>query len=196
MSYRDEEMGEFMKIIGYVASPRKDGNTAYVIEQIIEKSKSKNLETEIYYASNFDISPCKGCLWCVDKDKCAIEDDMQKIYTSLKDTDVLVIGTPIYMGQMTGQAKVFMDRLYPQATPRFSPYYNPENVGKKLILVFTQGNPDTSKFQTYIDYTKSIFEMLEFDVVDVLVIGGTRENPACKQEKITEEIDNLFEKIC
>lgn len=184
-----------MKMIGYIASPHKNGNTAYVVEQIIEKGKNKNAETEIYYASDFEVSPCKGCLWCVDKDKCAIEDDMQKIYLSLKNTDILVIGTPIYMGQMTGQAKVFIDRLYPQVSPRFSPYYNPENAGKKLVLVFTQGNPDTSKFQSYIEYTKSMFEMLEFDVIDVLVIGGTRKTPACEQQEITEKIENLCNKL-
>ena len=175
-----------MKIIGYVGSPRKSGNTAYVIEQILKDTK--NAETEIYYSGELDISPCKGCLWCVDKDKCAINDDMQQIYDSLKSTDILIIGMPIYMGQMTGQAKVFTDRLYPQISPRFSPHYNPENAGKKLILVFTQGNPDITKFQTYIDYTVSVFEMLEFNVIDIIIVGGTRTTPAKEQKEAREKI--------
>ena len=180
-----------MKIIGYVGSPHKNGNTAFVVEKIL--SNAKNAETEIYYANEFEAAPCNGCLWCVDKDKCVINDDMQKIYASMKNADVLVIGTPIYMGQMTGQTKVFMDRLYPQISPRFSPYYNPENAGKKLVLVFTQGNPDISKFQAYIDYTKLVFEMLEFNVIDVIVVGGTRTTPASEQKELNEKLAQIRE---
>lgn len=184
-----------MKIIGYVASPHKNGNTAFVVEQIMENAKKKNAQTEIYYSSNFDVSPCQGCLWCVDKDKCIIDDNMQEIYASLKNTDVLIIGTPIYMGQMTGQAKVFIDRLYPQVVPRFSPYYNTKNAGKKLILVFTQGNPDEKKFQSYIDYTKMMFEMLEFEIIDTIVVGSTRQIPANEQKKLVEKIKTLCQKL-
>jgi len=183
-----------VKIIGYVGSPHKNGNTAFVVKQILKNAK--NAETEIYYSSELEVSPCKGCLWCVDKDKCVINDDMQKIYTSMKKADVLVIGTPIYMGQMTGRTKVFTDRLYPQISPCFSPYYNPENAGKKLVLVFTQGNPDITKFQTYIDYTKAMFEMLEFNVIDVITVGGTRTTPASEQKEVSEKLKqtkNLLE---
>ena len=167
-----------MKIIGYVASPRKDGNTAWVLNKILEGAKEQGAETQIWYSGELDIKPCKGCLGCVRGDGCVVKDDMQKIYSALKEADALVLGSPIYMGKMSAQAKIFNDRLFACITPRFSPHFKEENAGKKLILVFTQGNPDPSMFRPYIEYTEKMFRMLEFDVRDVRVVAGTREGPA------------------
>jgi hypothetical protein len=51
-------------------------------------------------------------------------------------------------------------------------------VKKKLIIAFTQGNPNSNLFQPYFDYTKSMFELLEFEVKGVYVIAGMRNEPA------------------
>ena len=95
------------------------------------------------------------------------KDDMPMIYSALKQADTLILGTPIYMVMMSGQAKIFMDRLFAYLTPLFSPRYKEGNNGKKLILVYTQGNPNTDMFRAHIDYTEKIFRMLKFDVTAV-----------------------------
>jgi multimeric flavodoxin WrbA len=99
----------------------------------------------------------------------------------LEHADALVFGSPVYMGQMSAQAKIFMDRLFGSAQyqPRFHPGFKATNAPKqKLILVFTQGNPDAGKFQVYYDYTKTMAQMLEFDVKDVVVVAGMRSEAA------------------
>ncbi len=116
---------------------------------------------------------------------------MQGIYDALKNTDALVLGSPIYMGQMSAQAKIFTDRLFAQISPRFSPKFKEENAGKKLVLAFTQGNPDYSMFETYYDYTKKMFQLLEFDVRDVLVVTGMRNEPAHKRKDLHSTIKNI-----
>ena len=88
------------------------------------------------------------------------------------------------MGQMSAQAKIFTDRLFAQISPRFSPRYKEKAVKKKLLLVFTQGNPDAGLFRVYFDYTKHIFQVLEFDVKDVVVVAGTRNGPACERKDL------------
>ena len=185
-----------MKVIGFVASPRKSGNTATVVNKILEGAHEAGAETQVHYASELDINACKGCLGCVQSDKCVINDDMQKIYNALKTADALVLGSPVYMGQMSGQAKIFTDRLFAQITPRFSPRFKPENAGKKLILVFTQGNPDASVFQQYYDYTKKMFQMLEFDVKDMIIVTNMRKESAKDktdlQTRLAETVAALF----
>ncbi|MDR1194122.1 MAG: flavodoxin family protein [Peptococcaceae bacterium] len=168
-----------MKIIGFNASPRKSGNTAWAISQILESAAETGAEIQIFHSGELTISPCKGCLGCAKSgDGCVVADDMREIYAALKQADALVLGSPLYMAQMSGQAKVFTDRLFAQITPRFSPRFKEENAGKKLILVFTQGNPDQSKFQAYYDYTKNMFRLLEFDVRDMIIVTGTRGGQA------------------
>ena len=168
-----------MKITGFIGSPRKSGNTAWVIEKILEGAKQTGAEIVLFSSSDLDIKPCRGCYGCKNNDNgCVIKDDMQKIYAELKNTDAIVFASPVYMGQMTGQAKVFMDRLFSVNSPRFSPHYKEQEAKKKLLLVFTQGNPDKTKFQTYFNYTKQLFEMLEYDVNDTIIIAGTRTTEA------------------
>ncbi|HEY3416773.1 MAG TPA: flavodoxin family protein, partial [Armatimonadota bacterium] len=123
----------------------------------------------------------QGCLGCHQGDRdrgCIINDDMQILYDALAHADALVLGSPIYMGQMSGQAKIFTDRLFAQISPRFSPHYKEENAGKRLILAFTQGNPDAGMFQVYVDYTKHMFQLLGFAVQEVVVVAGMRNESA------------------
>jgi multimeric flavodoxin WrbA len=103
---------------------------------------------------------------------------MQKLYDALEQADALVLGSPVYMGQMSAQAKIVTDRLFARFSPRFSPYFKEGNAKKKLILVFTQGNPDAGLFQLYFEYTKTMFQLLEFDVKEVLIVAGMRNEPA------------------
>jgi multimeric flavodoxin WrbA len=182
-----------MKIIGFTASPRKQGNTAWVVDAILEGAKEQGAETESWYFSDLDIKPCLSCYGCRQGDlagertRCIIKDDMQKLYDALEHADALVLGSPVYMGQMSAQAKIFMDRLFGSAQyqPRFHPGFKEKNVPKqKLILVFTQGNPDVGKFQVYYDYTKKMAQMLEFDVKDVVVVAGMRNGLARDREEL------------
>jgi multimeric flavodoxin WrbA len=173
-----------MKITGFIASPRKKGNTAWIVNKILEGAKEQGAETQAWYCGDLDIKPCQGCLSCVRSDRCTINDDMQKLYDALGHADALILGSPVYMGQMSAQAKIFTDRLFAQITPRFSPHFKEKNAGKKLVLIFTQGNPDSDMFQVYFDYTKSMFQLLEFDVQGVHVVAGMREESANERKEL------------
>jgi multimeric flavodoxin WrbA len=169
-----------MKIIGIIASPRKAGNTAWVVNKILEGAQEQGAETQVRYFSDLDIEPCRGCLCCHEEGErgCIINDDMQELYDAIEETDALILGSPVYMGQMSAQAKIVTDRLFAHISPRFSPHYKEKAVKKRLILVFTQGNPDPGMFQVYFDYTKKMFQLLEFDVDEVVVVAGMRNEPA------------------
>ncbi|MDR1215113.1 MAG: flavodoxin family protein [Treponema sp.] len=177
-----------MKIIGFNGSPRKEGNTAWTINKILEGAKEQGAETQSWHFSDLDIKPCRSCWGCKNGDRgCVINDDMRKLYDALEQADALVLGTPVYMGQMSAQAKIFTDRLFAssQFSPRFSPYFKETNAArKKLIIVFTQGNPDADKFRLYFDYTKDMFQFLNFDVKEVVVVAGMRNEMAHERKDL------------
>ena len=174
-----------MKVMGFIGSPRKQGNTAWIINSILEGSKEQGAETRSWYCSDLTIEPCRSCYGCKQGDRrCIISDDMRQLYAALEHGDALVLGSPTYMGQMSAQAKIFTDRLFAEYSPRFSPYFKEHNAGKKLVLVFTQGNPDSDKFQSYYTYTKSMFQMLGFDVAGLHVVAGTRTDPAHERKNL------------
>ena len=180
-----------MKIVGFIASPHKNGNTAFTVNKILEGAKEKGAEIKVWYTSELDIKPCRGCLGCVKNDRCVVNDDMQKIYDALLCADAVVLGSPIYMGQMSAQAKIFTDRLFAQITPRFSPKFKEKNAGKKLILAFTQGNPNADIFAPYYDYTKKMFQMLEFDVKDMVIVTGMRNESAHDRDELPGSLRDI-----
>lgn len=183
---RPEKQGETrMTIIGIIASPRKKGNTAFIVNKMLEGAKEQGAETSSFSFSDLTLKPCQGCLSCHKTDRgCVVDDDMQKIYAAIEEADVVILGSPIYMGQMSAQAKIITDRLFAQISPRFSPHFKEKATKKKMVLTFNQGNPDSGMFQTYIDYTKHMFELLEFDVIAVPVVTGLRNGPAHERDDL------------
>jgi multimeric flavodoxin WrbA len=66
-----------MKVIGFIASPHKEGNTAWIVNKILEGAKEQGAETQAWYFSDLDIKPCRGCLGCHKDDRgCVINDEM------------------------------------------------------------------------------------------------------------------------
>jgi multimeric flavodoxin WrbA len=181
-----------MKVIGFIGSSRKEGNTAWAVNKILEGAKKQGAEIQSWCFGDLDIKPCRGCSGCKKGDKgCVINDDMQAIYAAFADADAIILGSPVYMGQMSAQAKIFTDRLYACTSPRFSPYYKENARKKKMVLVFTQGNPDASLFQSYFEYTKNMFQTLEFDVKSVQVIEGMRREQAHERSDLLTAMNDI-----
>jgi multimeric flavodoxin WrbA len=178
-----------MNIVGFSASPRPAGSTAWVVEAILAGARTRGAKTHSWSSASLDLQPCRACFACRTRDRtCVIQDDMAGVHASLLEAQALVLGMPIFMGQMSAQAKIFVDRLHALFAPRFSPTFQEQNAGKALVLTFVQGNPDPKLFRTYIDYTAQLFRTLEFDVRDPIVVTGTRNGKAREQEGLEERL--------
>ena len=178
-----------MKIIGFEGSPRENGNTEKLVNTILQGAKENGAETMIYKIAKMNISPCTGCMDCREKGVCEIEDDMQFLYEAIQTAHAIVIGSPIYMWQVTAQTKAFMDRLVLFIKPDFSTRMTVE---KGLVFAFTQGNPDRQFFKRYFDYLEDLFSFLHFDVIDTIVAAGTREqNDILKLTDILEKAKEI-----
>ena len=183
-----------MNIVGFSASPRPTGSTAWVVETLLGGARTHGAQTHSWSSASLDLQPCRACFACRTKDRiCVIQDDMQQVHASILEAKSLVLGMPIFMGQMSAQAKIFVDRLHALFAPRFSPTFQEQNAGKTLALAFIQGNPDPELFRTYIDYTVQLFRTLEFVVREPLVITGTRGGHACEHEGLEERLNAIGE---
>ncbi|MDS1030455.1 flavodoxin family protein [Bacillota bacterium LX-D] len=159
-----------MKVIGFNGSPRKYGSTNLLIEQVLQGAKEKGAETKIYNLNDLSIKGCQSCYYCKEHETCVIKDDMQTLYSEILDADAIVLGTPLYMWQMSSQTKAFTDRLCAFLGTDFSS----KAKGKKMVLVFTQGNPDPNIFQQYYESTAKMYKFLGFNVVDTILSYGNR----------------------
>ncbi|MCB2293332.1 flavodoxin family protein [Clostridium algoriphilum] len=101
-----------MKVLGIVGSKRKNGNTAYLVQQALHAIESKDVETELVFLGDYNIKGCTGCEGCKDTCKCVIMDDMQKIYPLIINSDAIILGSPTYFYNITSDMKAFIERLY------------------------------------------------------------------------------------
>jgi multimeric flavodoxin WrbA len=166
-----ETGGLHMKVVGFVGSPREGGNTEILVDEMLKGASDNGAETKLFNLNSLKITPCQACERCkVNGGECATKDDMQTLYKEIRESDAFVLGAPIYMWQMSAQAKLFTDRLYAFFMTGFE-----EKYGKKEIaLAFTQGNPDENAFNDYLNSVKDMYGLFG-NVRDPLVAGGTHE---------------------
>jgi multimeric flavodoxin WrbA len=105
-----------MKVIGINGSPRKNCNTAKLLENTLEGSKSQGSETELVHLYDLNYKGCKSCFACKLKEgksygTCAVKDDLTPILKKILEVNAIILGSPIYLGTATGEMRSFMERL-------------------------------------------------------------------------------------
>ena len=103
-----------MKILVLNGSPRKNGNVSGLLKKEAERLLQKNPDAEIIWenVSDLNFSFCHGCMACRAKGTCVLpEDDAHKIEKEIQECDLLMVGTPVYWGNMNGKLKCLFDRL-------------------------------------------------------------------------------------
>ena len=144
-----------MKVIGFVGSPRKGGNTETLVVEVLRGAASMGAKTEQVSLAKAKVTPCRACDGCRKGGRCQVEDEMQPLYDKLFEADVIVLGTPIYFWGPSAQAKAFVDRWYAIDQDGI----REKLVGKKFLLVcaFADSSPETasptiSMMRTGIEY--------------------------------------------
>lgn len=105
-------MGEQkIRLFGISGSPRK-GATDYIVHESLRyAAREYQADTEYFSVMGKKINFCIHCDYCIrEKKGCIHDDDMREVYDKLKWADALIIGTPVYQGMVSGQAKTIMDR--------------------------------------------------------------------------------------
>jgi len=102
------------KIVILNGSPRRKGNTSALVKAFTQGAGSSGHTVTEFFLNDMDIHGCKGCFGGhSSKDcPCVQHDDMSKIYPAVKDCDVIVLATPLYYWNMSGQLRTAVDRLF------------------------------------------------------------------------------------
>jgi multimeric flavodoxin WrbA len=101
-----------MRVLGIVGSPRKNGNTEILMEEVLRVAHDAGCETEVFLMSGKRVAPCDACGTCFQIGSCAVQDDMQELYSMLERADAVIFGSPVYFGSVSAQMKAAMDRMF------------------------------------------------------------------------------------
>lgn len=104
------------KIYAINGSPRKNGNTAVILQHALEGAKSCGAETELIDLSGIDFTGCRSCFCCKEKNgrsfgKCAWRDGLTPVLEKLPESDGIILGTPVYFGGESSFFRAFIERL-------------------------------------------------------------------------------------
>jgi len=100
-----------MKVLAINGSPRKEGNTAGMLNTVLKVCSEAGYETELFQAGGRAVHGCKACGACsTHKGKCAIDDWVNELYPKMKVADAIVIGSPTYFSDLTPETKAIIDR--------------------------------------------------------------------------------------
>jgi len=105
-----------MKVMAFNGSPRKKWNTATLLKKALEGAASQGAETRLYHLYDLRFRGCISCFACKTKDgksygNCAVQDDLTPIFAEIRKADALILGSPIYFGNVSGEMRSFMERL-------------------------------------------------------------------------------------
>ena len=102
-----------MKVLAINGSPRKGGNTEYLLKTVLDVLESEGIETELIQIGGTNIRGCTACGKCIEnKDKrCAVDGDIfNDVFIKMLEADGLLLGSPTYFTDVTAEMKALIDR--------------------------------------------------------------------------------------
>jgi multimeric flavodoxin WrbA len=102
-----------MKVIAFNGSARKDGNTAILLNTVLDELKAAGIETELYQLSGKPIQGCIACMKCFENKnkRCAVEKDIvNECIAKMVEADGILLGSPTYFADVTASMKALIER--------------------------------------------------------------------------------------
>ncbi|OLS15826.1 MAG: NADPH-dependent FMN reductase [Promethearchaeota archaeon CR_4] len=158
-----------MKILNVYGSKIK-GSSAIIVNRFLEISGKLGAEIESFPLDGANITACKKCLSCKTKsDECIIRDDISKIFTSLVQSDILVLSTGVYVGDVTREMYFLESRVFSFLKPDFETNPDPSQLpsGKKLLFNQVQSAEQDYHIDIYHRYQR-LFHMHGFSNIYVI----------------------------
>jgi len=158
-----------VKIIAVNGSPRKNWNTDTLLKKVLDGAAATGAETEMVYLYDLNFKGCKSCMACKLKkeprpNRCILRDELTAVLDRVHEADAVVLGSPIYFSEVTGEMRSFFERFLFQYL-NYDDYSKPLSPAKKTAWVFTMNCPEAmfpqvgyrELFQRYENWMKLYF---------------------------------------
>jgi len=162
-----------MKVMGINGSARKDGNTSMLIQKVFDELEAEGIETQLVNLGPKGVNGCIACMKCFkNKDGHCIQtkDPLNDWLEEMTTADGIILGTPVYFAELSGQIKCFMDRTGMVARANGNMFKR--KVGAGVVAVRRAGA--VSAFHSLNAY---------FSIAEMMIVGSTYWNMGYGREK-------------
>jgi len=176
-----------MKVTAFVGSARKKHTYNTTLKFLKNLEESGNVDTEIISLADYNLNICRGCKLCLDRgeERCPLKDDRDLLLTKMKESDGVIFASPNYSFQVSGQMKVFIDRL------GFF-LHRPMFFGKTYTSIVAQGVYGGKNIVKYLDLIGSA---MGFNCIKGMCINTLEPMPEDAEAKIDRKIQKLSSKF-
>lgn len=182
-----------MKVLGLFGSPRRDGNTDLLMQELLKGAVSTGAEAEKIYITELEIAPCGEHMTCQKTGECIIQDDMQGLYARLLSADVVVLAAPIFFYNLPGQTKALIDRCQvlwarKHILKRTPPTHTGNGATRQGFFITVGGTKGTSLFDGAVLTVKYFFDTIGVAYAGELAFrnidhkGAIRKHPTALAE--------------
>ena len=180
-----------MTKVTIIIGSRRNGNSSKLAKIMKEKFQKERIISNIITPGNQKIYLCTGCMDCDQNGKCDFKDDMEDNINKILESEALIFITPSRCNLLSGDLKIFMDRL--------NPLYTPKKLKDKKMISIVIGGKKKEEYSTESALTSlnSFADSAEMKVVyqyqfnECLLANDILE----KQEEINKMIDELIKKL-
>lgn len=153
------------KVVAINGSPRMEkGYTAKILAPFLEGMKEVGASVELLYAKRLNVEPCQGEFYCWYKKPgtCHIDDSMQSLYPKMREADILVLATPVYI-PLPGEMQNLLNRIMPLINPvlrrpggRTRARFRDDVKISKIVLISSSGWWEMGNFGTVLSIVKEL----------------------------------------
>ncbi len=164
-----------VKVTNIIGSPHAAGNTAAIARMLLSELRAFGAKVTTFELNKLKYRGCQGCWACQrTSDHCVLRDGLSPILEDVRSSDLVIIASPIYFGDVTSQTKGLIDRFFSYHASNFRTSPNPSRLapGKKMVLILLQGNPEQTAFDDVVAKYTRIFGHLGFREVHTIRAAG------------------------
>lgn len=177
-----------MKVTCLLGSPRVNGNSHTMAQKFCETLKEQGAEIKYFALNQLNFRGCQACDACkTTHNQCVLKDDLAAVFTVVKESDVIVLASPVYWGDVTAQLRAFIDRTYSYIISDYHEKINKERIsrlkpGTKFVMILAQKCGE-EKFDDIYPKYNFLFKMF-LGIKEMLLIRG------CNIDKKTDALNN------
>ena len=147
-----------MKVVALNGSARKNGNTAILLNTVLEELQREGMETELIQMDGIALPGCRACYKCFkNKNKhCSVETDMlNEVIDKMLAAEGILLGSPTYFSDVTANMRAFIERC--GFVARANDYMFKRKVGAAVVAVRRAGAiPAFSGMNLFLHYMQMI----------------------------------------
>lgn len=164
-----------MKILIITGSPRKNGNSNFLVDNFIKGAQEKGHQIFRFDSAFKKVHPCIACNKCGMNGDCIFNDDFNYVRENLVDSDMVVFATPMYYFGISAQIKTVIDRFYA--------INGKIHIPKKTALIMTYADTEEKEAQPIKKHFETLINYLGWTNVGEIVASGVWTQGSVKNTK-------------